>query len=199
MKIKLLLILALATIQIANAQKESEKYLKFKNNSQYVEGYIINNDSVKIEGLIKAINVSDYKKYASIIFVYKRGYKTHYGPAQIKAYGYLNNKFISKEGFFFKEIIIGDRVSLYKGVHYMPMPPTMGPNGTFTGGGSSKATNFYLIRKGDKKFKLVGKFDFKVIYNSYFRDCDELAQKIYHKKLRYRDLKEIVREYNNCK
>lgn len=85
-KIKLLFFFFfLISLSVAYGQ-ESKKYLKLKQNSKYEEGYIISNDSIKIEGLVKRNIMNEFSEYSVVKFVHLDGHKATYYPYQIKGY-----------------------------------------------------------------------------------------------------------------
>lgn len=81
-------------------------------------------------------------------------------------------------------------------VNYMMGAPA-GP-GMPAMGYSSTSENFYVRKTGKTEFKVVKRSDFKTEFARYFGDCETLKTKIENKEYTYKDIQEIVSEYNSC-
>lgn len=178
--------------------QESEKYLKLKQNSNYREGYILDRDSLKIKGLIKDNLLNEAKKYSVVTFVQMNGTTSKYYPSEIKGFGYSINDFVSDGSSFYEIIQRGKRVSLYKNVSVTnwstPGAPGMAPMNH-----SSADESFYVKRSDEIHFKEVRKKNFEVEFSLYFKDCEEIVNKIQAKEYTHKDIKQIVSKYNYCK
>ncbi|MFK7969114.1 MAG: hypothetical protein AB8F95_02050 [Bacteroidia bacterium] len=97
----------------------------------------------------------------------------------------------------FKQFVLlreDGKVRLFEYFYQTAGTPMMNGNGTMTGGGNQTHRDFYLERNG--AYVLVKRGGFKNNIANFFRDCDELSEKIANKTLRYRDLNYIVTTYN---
>ena len=197
MKLIITLVLLMSTLSIGCAQ-ESKRYLKLKQNTSYWEGYVLNRDSVKITGLVKDNLLNDTKKYSVVTFVQKDGTKLKLYPNTIKGYGYSNHSFISNGSSFLENVQHGRRLSLYKNATVTSWSaggaPGMAPM-THT----NVKENFYVKRSNESVFKEVRKKNFKQDFSNYFKDCEEVSNKILNEEYNHKDISEIVRKYNYCK
>ncbi len=176
--------------------QDSKTYLKYKDNYLYDKGYVIDLDSNKIYGLIKGSLTDDTQKYSSIVFVPKEGKRSILYPKDIIAYSYLMYTFISYNNSFYEVVENGPKVVLYK--KSKKILNTNSPQAQMYSGGIDK--EIYFIKKVNEteliEFK---KKDFDEISSTYFGDCKNLIIKINSKKLTYKNLPEIVKEYNWCR
>jgi hypothetical protein len=192
--------LALVIVIFANLShaQESEKYIKLKQNYSYNEGYILDKDSMKIEGLIKEGALSEAKKYAVVNFVHKDGTRKKYYPADIKGFGHSGDTFVSDNDSFYEIIQTGKKVTLYLNVsaNYWTAPgaPGMAPITH-----SSIDESFFVKRPNEKAFTLVRKRKFKEDFSKYFADCPAVASNILTGEFTHKDIEEIVSMYNSCK
>jgi hypothetical protein len=179
------------------SQEESKKYLRLKQNLNYRDAYILNRDSVKIDGIIRD-NIFDTHKYSSINFVHKNGIKRKYFPNEIRGFGYSIYKYESDNSSFYEIVEKGKKVTLYMrksvSTYSVPAGPGMGNVAH-----SYSTDEYFLKRPGEKSLMMVKKKDFKKEFSSYFGDCDELTLKILSGELTYKDIKEIVQAYNYCR
>ncbi|UII24403.1 hypothetical protein LVD15_13835 [Fulvivirga maritima] len=190
MKSILTLIFLFTLINVGYTQQESEEYLNLKNKYYYREGYIVDNDSVKIKGLIKIKH--EYKLSEIVLFVSLDGEVIKYRPDDIKGFSYSIYKFFSDGTNFYHCQYTGRKMSLYSLTkrEYSQV----GNTGMY----ASSIESFYVKRSGDSEYTLVKKGRFKRDFSAYLSDCDKVAQKILNKEYKYKDIKRIVREYNFC-
>lgn len=199
MKIKLVAIFVFVFVSFSSfsQQKESKRYLRFKKKYNYREGYVINNDSSIIEGLLKIGSSSDSRVYSSLTFVSKAGDKSKYMPSDLKGFGYSFYEYISDHNKIYKIEQKGRKVSLYVSVSTSswtsPGAPGMGP-ATY----STSSEDFYVKKPDDDEFKLVRKKKFAKQFSDYFSDCEEVKEDILKEKLTHKDIEKIVRKYNFC-
>ncbi|HOX82295.1 MAG TPA: hypothetical protein PLJ60_04895 [Chryseolinea sp.] len=191
--IKILTILLLYSLSVAFGQ-ESEKYLKLKSKRNYHEGYIINLDSVKVKGLVKAnINKEEERQYSMVEFFGVDGSETRYRPYDLKGYGYATENFVSDYGSFYKVILSGKRAGVYvKLISY-----GRGGGGMVPQTGYSQR-NLYVVKNGKSDFRYVTRKGFKEEFSQYFGDCEKLKLKIQSEQVTSKDVELVVREYNDC-
>lgn len=194
---KLILTVLLISIGTSAHCQESETYLKFKQNFRYREGYILNMDSVKVEGLIKDNLAEDDKKYSVVNFVDKSGKKRKYKPDNIKGYGYSIHNFVSDKFAFYEIVVIGRKASLYKIIS-----KTTWSNPTGVGMSSMTYSNenesFFVKKINEPSMKLVRKKNFKEEFSKYFGDCEEVVEKIRKEEFTYTQIRQIITKYNYC-
>lgn len=197
MKSTLALALLILSVNLAHSQ-ESKKYLKLKQDYNYREGYILDKDSMKVNGLIKAHMMNEAKKYSIVTFVQTDGTKKKYYPSGIKGFGYSIYEFVSDNSSFYEVVSKGRKVSLYKNLSVSswssPGAPGMAPV-TY----SSTIEDLYVKRDNETTFKLVRKKNFAVEFSEYFKDCEEIVNKIIAKEYTHKDIERIVSKYNHCK
>lgn len=187
-----------------HAQDESEAFKKAIMDEGYRFGYIILNDSTKLNGLIKPVNVkfklgNPIKSDLKIV--------TRDGTQQVlKAFELLSYKTdihgMVSDGSIFCEIILqGKRVGLYKfQTHgYTPVMGGFGGETQFYISNAGTTGEFYF-RKSEGKFMIVKKGgEFRKTFSSFFEDCPDLKDRILKKDLNHNDLEWIFAIYENCK
>lgn len=169
-------------------------------------GYVIENGGQKIKGEIKdrgeAFNCNKVR------FRSFTGEKIKYKNKSLQGY-YVNGKDyvmmphqrpigIFKSKFGFMKVLMPGKLNLYQYTYTVHSSGSMGPNGVMMGGYSSERSDYYLY-KGIGNVFLVKKSGFKRNVSSYLSANIELAQKIRERDLKYRDIEEIVRIYNDKK
>jgi hypothetical protein len=180
--------------------QDSKSYLKNLEKSNFHSGYIINKDSVKIEGLIKEFsNLNEGRKYLEVVFITKEGEKINYSPKMIKGYASGGYTFVSFNDSFYERVSNGPKVQLYKKLVSNTYSAPAAP-GSF-GSQSYKTKNevFFVKRINDSELIEVKKRKFNEVFAEFFKDCDSLEKKIQNKEYTQKDIKKIVREYNWCK
>ena len=197
MKLTFILTLTIFIINLSYGQ-ESKKYLKFKRKDNYIEGYILNKDSIRVEGLIKDNLMNEAKKYSVVTFVKLDGTKKNYYPSEIKGFGCSLYKLVSNNLSFYEVVNKGKKVSLYK-KSYVTSWSAPGAPGMGSMTYSSSNENFYVKRDNEAIFKLVRKKNFVEEFSEYFKDCEEIMNKILSKEYTHKDIKRIVSKYNYCK
>jgi hypothetical protein len=95
----------------------------------------------------------------------------------------------------FLHLIQDGKVQLFKVYEKSGNAGSMGPNGTFVGGGTSTNETYILQKNGGDLFK-TRLFSFKKDMAGFFSDCPLLADKIKDKTYRRSDVEDIVQEYN---
>ncbi|MFK7969115.1 MAG: hypothetical protein AB8F95_02055 [Bacteroidia bacterium] len=89
---------------------------------------------------------------------------------------------------------IDGEVRLFESFYLSESATRMNANGSWSGGRSQISGDIFLERNGVYTWiKPIG-FNKKVA--NYFRDCEELFEKITNKTLRYEDIESIVNTYN---
>lgn len=172
----------------------SAKYLKAKENPKFRQGFIIENDSTIVEGLVRGNITDDRKLHVFVTFVSENGKKKNYYPWHIKGFGFDKVRFSSDEKSFHKLLISGKQVNLYRGTTDFQVNVA-----SSSAADKTKATEVYYLKKPtDESFVLVEKDNFKSQMSKYFKDCRTLAGYISDKKLKFRDIRKIVNLYNEC-
>ena len=179
-------ILCIILYQASNGQ-ESKKYQKLKNNYDYSEGKIILKDSTMVIGLIKCGSLFNTKIYNLVTIVTQDGIKEKYKPKDVLRFNYSINKFESDEKSFYKVIIKGNNVTLYQILYNVN-----------NGYSSNQITEYFLKKTNESIFKRIRKSDFRMDISYYFNDCTALSEKIRSKEYKYKDIRKITTEYNQC-
>ena len=168
----------------------------------YWEGYVINKDSVKLEGLIKnenGMSLNDAKKKFINFIAKKNGEKYKLYPKDILGYGIkFQNQYVSSGKLFLQVIKLGKQINLFKHVKdksFMSAPDAGGMVGSYN---QLIKTTYYFQKKGSKQFKKVEKHKFKQRFMEYFADCIHLQSKIINGELGHRQAEEIAAIYNGC-
>ena len=113
------LLFASAIILLASINsfgQESKKYQRLKKKWNKVDGYVILNDSIKQEGLIDWYDFSKPGRYSHLYFTAKDGSVNLYYPKETLEFGYDSMKFVSDGYWFFRAMLEGDRIGLYRNV-----------------------------------------------------------------------------------
>ncbi len=191
-KIALIFFIVLSISQSAFSQKD------------YREGYIVTNKGDTLFGKVKDRKVRTFNSvlYDKIRFKQPKSgwFPKKYRPAEILGYGYDDMHFRSlpftSEGnlfrptttfaygeLYFVKIVIDGRLSLIESEYIDDE----------TGYITSK---LYLKKKDEMTYALVPMISFRKKMAEYFSDVDEIKEKIQSREYRLRDIREIVREYN---
>jgi hypothetical protein len=66
-----------------------------KSKFKFVEGYIINKEEIKINGLVKVnSDFNKFQQYLAVTFVHEDGQKIRYYPSDIKGYGFNYDEYV---------------------------------------------------------------------------------------------------------
>jgi 2-polyprenyl-3-methyl-5-hydroxy-6-metoxy-1,4-benzoquinol methylase len=157
-----IIIIPFLFLSMQASSQDFNSYLKKKEKNNFSTGYIINKDSVKIEGLIKDFStLNEGRKYLEVVFITKEGEKFTYSPTMIKGYGVNGFTFVSFNESFFERVSNGPKVQLYKklesNVHFAPgAPGSFAPQSYKT-----KNEVFFVKRANEAKLIEVKKRKFK--------------------------------------
>jgi hypothetical protein len=184
---KAILVFALFSIIFSVSAQESDKYLKYKENENYSEGYIVDFQGNGTHGVIHC-----RKGNGSIVFVSLAGEKKILYPSDIQRFDLQGTKFVSDGNSFYEVIQEGKGVSLYKKT---VVSMTVSINSAAPNPGFNENEVTYLKKTNDKVFSEVNKLNFKKKFSEYFGDCEQLKSKIESKELRYKDIEEIIYIY----
>ncbi|MCB0755033.1 MAG: hypothetical protein KDB98_05530 [Flavobacteriales bacterium] len=203
--------------------QESNKYYRLKGKWNRLEGYVIDKDSVKIEGLITWVAKNSANRFNEVKFVDKTGKSKTYYPETIKGFGYDTLEYISDGNVFFEVVLKGARLNLYRNVTIFqswldPHEKYLIPNRDTTsevligklvtdptsplayppyyGPTINRANDFYLQKVGHSKIKYVDPAEFNAKFAEYFYDCPTLSSRISQKLLNIKDLLQIIKIYN---
>jgi hypothetical protein len=165
--------------------QESKKYLKYKDDPDYSQGYIIDIQGKETPGLIHM-----RRGNFTIAMVDLNGEKKSYDPSQLKSYVTSGATYFSDGSSFFEFIQGGEKVWLFKKQVIAVGNQQISP-------GFSEREVFYVKKVTETKFTAVTKFNFKNKFSEYFSDCKELASKIENNDFNYNNLEEIVYFYNS--
>lgn len=190
-----LIVLIFGTSQVFG--QESKNYLRLKRKHHFTEGYILDQDSMKVKGLVRKHMIDESKKHSVVTFVHLDGVKKNYYPNGIKGYGYSVFKFESDNSLFYELVRKGRKASLYTvlSVSYWSVP---GGPGMATMTSASSSEDLYVKRYNDTKFKLVRKKNFIAEFSKYFEDCEKVVKKILAKEYTHKDIRRVISEYNFC-
>jgi len=114
-------------------------------------------------------------------------------------------KFIEgKKKVVLLELVKKGKVKLYKSISTY-VPSSFGPNGVFIEGRHKGSSSYYVSKSNNEKVFDLGDGtpftkNFKKAASNYFKDCSILTNMIQDKKYKIKDIKEIVKFYNDgCK
>ena len=188
MKLRLcLMILGLIKIDLTYSQNSSGHL-----GSKYINGFVVANNNDTIECVIKAMSSSSSCSFARIK-VASSSKKTKYKPSDIRYYKRGQEEFYSikrrsvfggVESSFMKPVVKG-YLTLYS--YYF-----MRDNGQY----SIEDHNYYL-RKENGIALGIKRIEFSTKISEYLKDYPGLSEKIKTKELKYDDLRDIVKEYND--
>ena len=200
MRIIWIIMVALVCAEAGFAQSTKE-YDKYLSRANYAEGYVLNKDSVRKEGLIKdgdAKGSSNARKNF-INFVSKRtGKKFKLFPKDLLGYGFYDAQYISTGKRFLQVIELGKNVNLYMQVRDRSFLRTPTTSTSTVGFNLNQKTTFFFRKAGSKEYRKLETYKFKERFGAYFGDCIFLQAKIYNEELKPRDAEEIARLYNDC-
>lgn len=154
----------------------------------YVSGYIINNQNDTLRGMIRDRNEFPVKRYSKIRFIDQKGKKRKLGPRYIRGYvrgsaHYETHWYDGKERFL--KVLIKGWVSYYQYEYAISSED-----------GSSIETDKLLQRFGENIFLKVEFFGFRRKMRTYLSDCPEIIEKLNAREYRYKDLNQLVLDYN---
>src|SRR5688572_24406725 len=157
----------------ASAQ-QSDRYLQFRRDSDYADGYIVDKDGRKHTGLVFATD--EDARSVSVIFVSQSGLWKIYRPREINGYGFSIYNYVSNNTSFLEVIRETEKIGLYR--HFGVLTPftsagAIGP--TFH---TTDSDIFFVKRPVEKSFKKVSKRNFYSKFASYFADCEPLKSLI---------------------
>ncbi|MEO1053251.1 MAG: hypothetical protein AAFX87_21645 [Bacteroidota bacterium] len=160
-------------------------------------GYVVTLKNDTIRGRLK--NFGEIKSCNKVDLVDNKKARRKYKPKHLKAYQIDNSIYVTQRAerplklgsalVFMKLVVDGD-VRLFR-YHYFAQTGGAGPNQPSI---STPEIDYYLERDG--KLTLVRSLGFKKSMSIYFRDNRELIKLIQNKDLKYRNMEEIVRIYN---
>ena len=179
--------------------QQSKEYLKLKATYEYDDAYVITLDSIRINGLIRTGLMSE--QYSVVDFVHLDGSKKKYKPKNILGFGYSVFNFISIDDKFYRVVLTGNKVSLYKEVipaKRITVPVPVNGYGIMASVYFDEKQKVFVKKPGETVFHQVVKQNFKEIFSDYFSGCKKLELKILNGQLVYTDIETIVREYNYC-
>ncbi len=195
---RLITLLLLLVLAFSSHAQESAKYQKLKAKNKYKEGYVITNDSVKTEGLIKDF-YNAARQYAEVSFIKLDGSLVKYLPSELIEFGYEDNKFAANLAAFYQVIKDGPKVSMFRSMTTSTNTSMSTMNGMpYSSTYTSSSKDLYYRKTGEKDFKWIRKKDFAEVFSTYFEDCESLKSKIINGILGRGDIDTILEEYNNC-
>jgi hypothetical protein len=174
----------LLLISFSALAQESKKYLKYKDDPDYSQGYITDIQGKEIPGLIH-IRRGNF----TIAMIQLNGEKKSYGPSELKSYVASGTTYFSDGSSFFEFIRGGEKVWLFKKQIIVVGNQQFSP-------GFSEGEVFYVKKVAETKFTSVSKFNFKKKFSEYFSDCEDLVSKIENDGFGYNNIEEIVYFYN---
>lgn len=171
-------------------------YTQAQNEYGYLEGKI-----VKKEGDTIKCYIQMSPSYGSII-----KYKLKSNSAELKIkledITFLLTPYNKFEKILYKNqkrlmtVLVNGKVILYSYMEYDEgIEKDYGINGVIT---TYKELASYIIKK-DNVFYEVKHGNFKELLTSQFNDCNDVIMKINKKKYKFKDLENVIIEYNTCK
>ncbi len=194
----LLVVMLCRTDVMAQSHAKYEKYL---DSGNYLEGYVINRDSVVIKGLLLRKPGKEINLFSGIRFVNEQGVKNKYGPRDLKGFGYGFEQFIIYGLQIYRVVDTGNKVDIFLRVQRTLNDDVqfhMDANGMLSlYGNPSKEETYYYLKK--KKGKLVSckKLGFSERMAKYFNDCPLLSKRIGDKEFGVADIYHMVRVYES--
>lgn len=176
-------------------------------NAQKTRGVLHFIDGTTQSGFVKIIGIKEVKFKST-----KKEKATFYPMMQMEKvvihYLESSSTYVLREtnsGSFrvMKELEVG-KVNLYTIETHTSSAPiyTGGAGGGWTGGGFSyQINNLYVQKEGEIKVTHLGSTglfskNFKKAASEYFKDCPDLTEKIMNKEFKKRDIRTIVKYYN---
>lgn len=182
--------------------QSSKKYKRFLETGNYLEGYVIERDSTVLKGLIQRKPGDSPSLYTGIKFISESGEKRKYRAKDVKGFGYGFEHFVSDGNFVYAQVDKGSRIDIFlrvpKGVgrqidHSLYLPWQNPGPGDYV----FDHTAVYYLRKRGKGYHQISESNFRNSTSKYFSDCQRLSNAIKKKSLKFEDLFEIVRFYND--
>jgi hypothetical protein len=178
----LLILIYLAFVPIAHSQK-------------WQEGYVVTTEDDTLHGYVKKWWPYTTPRSSALVEfrLERRGPSEFYEPGDLHAYqrgGDLYLSGLSREFYAFLKVEEIGRLRLlrYSGINHL-----YSPRQRF----SPVFNRYYLSRQTQPRhLKKVSKETFRLEMSRFFRDTPELSTQIRDRQLRYRDINEIVEEYN---
>lgn len=168
------------------------------------KGHVILENGNRIEGFVKRIG--QHMSCMTLIFVDKMGMPYDLSKSEVQSYKRLDHEFIkvdfpwSKRKFSdstaFMRLLESGEVNLLR--HVIPgnyTEKSMTDYRSDLVGGTFDQANYYLQR-GDS-LTYVDMNNFRKDLQRFFADHPTISERIRKRKLKFRDLKAVVKEYNN--
>jgi hypothetical protein len=157
--------------------EKAEKYNDWKARPGYHEGYIIDIDSNKVEGIIID------KAASSVKIVLPSGETRKYSASKCLLYGFDSFRFVPKDGHFIQLLYELKSICVYKATGHTPT--VSGNAGVMITRNSdlNEVATYYMRRNTEKDFTIVSKVNFASKFSKYFSDCPYLKENIKNKSL----------------
>jgi hypothetical protein len=164
--------------EVAWDEEKSEKYNDWKAKPDYHEGYVIDADSNKIEGIVID------KAALSVKIILPSGETRRYYAQKSKGYGFDLYKFVSMGDFFVQVVYDLKTIGVYKRPIITGHGIVSAANAPFTVNGQKGDGFLYYIRKkSEPDFEPVKSINFASKFSKYFSDCPYLKENIKNKSL----------------
>ena len=169
--------------------------------TNFVNGYVVTVEGDTIQGLLKMYRYSA-KPSSVAIFMDEAGKKTKYKPKDLKAYKVGTHHYVSQSYYrpvtgntlnAFMKVEIEGPLTLYT-YFFVQSGAPMGPDGMMTG---SSVQTSYFLQKAGQPLHFVKKMKFRKEISEYLSDSETTVMAINEEKMKYADIKKIVKMYND--
>ncbi|MGI8892763.1 MAG: hypothetical protein ACR2GN_04810 [Bacteroidia bacterium] len=155
---------------------------------KWIPAYIITSRGDTSHGEIK---FNKKQIYNQVVFKTEEGGVREFYPEQLRGYSFANRYFTRDEkvgNLVFIEKKVDGPVSLYKTNLLVKVAGTVPP--------ATYKVN-YFVRRDIGDYVPVTKKDFKEKMPEFFKDHKEIHDQIKNNKLKYKDIAEIINQYNS--
>jgi hypothetical protein len=168
--------------------------LSFSQETGFDFGYITTLEGKRVNGHVKNFNPLTNDATNVRFKPGGRGKVEIYGPKDLIGYGRSDDHFLSRQlqgGLpFFAKIVVQGKLSLYSVTDVMTSM-------SFGVPGHSSTTSYYLMKDGEKYLTTVYRAGFRKAIVLYLKEAPLVCKEIKDKKLKVKDLKDIVQRYNS--
>jgi hypothetical protein len=165
-----------------------------QGQTKFVNAVIIDNNNEKHEGLIHR----SFKSKGKLVFLSPDNTKRTYSPSEIKGFSIDSVNYISYSNDFYRVVLSGKKASLYQKCTNNTGEVIY--NGTqavgFVKTTEGNIGDYYLRIKSGAELELISRNKCKNYFIKLFDGNDSLIARIKNNRLKYDEITQLVRLYN---
>lgn len=163
----------------------------------YHPGYVILNDSIRLEGLVR----NDIRHKATIQILQQDGRKTTYTASQLREAVINQTRFATVEGEWYSILETGSKLNLLQKAS--AVADRIQFNGTEPVGASSSRGGYNDLflqasARPDTSLIWITAANAEIMVRNLMAKCSSVMEEINGRKVSLKELQELVRKYNAC-